>query len=363
VKRLRRILMLLALAMLVALAVLCVVGAFLGADRAGAMFTSGPLVVFWCVLSGLLLCSLLAWPGMLRRPGVLAAHLGALLVLGGGMWGSERAHALRQRFFDDSSVRRGQILLAPAHPEHLVVVIDPTGQVTPVGSLGFFLQVNRAWTEYYPPADPHWSLLAVAHDDSGEVADTAALRRRPGEWQFVPFTDLAARIDTWQPRPTDPQNGRIPPPELVLDLRRDGEVATVGLEPPESSAEPASQALSLEFAFDSPEAWQAAGRPELRLVPPDQPVRDYKIHLRAVHRGGRELAGQVVEFNHPMRVAGYDVYLRGFPAGNLVLLEIVRDPGLPAVWIGFALLGVGLIVSLWGRPVWRWFQQRRRTTS
>lgn len=355
--------MLLALAMLVALVVLCVIGAFLGADRAGAMFTSPPMVVFWFVLAGLLVCSLLAWRGMLRRPGVLSAHLGALLVLAGGMWGSERAQGLRQRYFDDTSVRRGQILLAPGQPEHLVVEIDPTGKVTSVGSLGFFLQVTRAWTEYYPPADPHWTLLAVTHDDSGEVDGTAPLRRRPGEWQYIPFTDLTARIESWQPRPPDPQTGRIPPPELVLDVQRDGEVATVGLEPPEETTEPASQALSLEFAFDSREDWQAAGHPELWLVPPDQPVRDYKIDLRAEQRDGSQLARQVVEFNHPMRVAGYSVYLRGFPTGDLVLLEVVRDPGLPAVWVGFALLGVGLVVSLWGRPVWRGFQQRRRSAS
>ncbi len=89
------------------LIVLSIVGAFLGPERARSLFNSVPVIGYWSI-TGLVLvvgcvhrCLHKDWPGFV-------AHLGGLMVLGGGMWGSVLGHRIRGLIVQGpSTVQRG----------------------------------------------------------------------------------------------------------------------------------------------------------------------------------------------------------------------------------------------------------------
>lgn len=92
-------------------AVLSVLGAFLGADRAKAMFTSAPLALFWALLAGLVAARLLRFDKLVRLPGLLPLYLGPLLILLGSMYGSATGHSVAGRLFGSKKIPRGYMVI------------------------------------------------------------------------------------------------------------------------------------------------------------------------------------------------------------------------------------------------------------
>ena len=96
-RELRRVALWMTLMGIIIITALSIVGAFMGAERAGRMFRSIPMVVFWILFVVLLATGLLLFRRLLRSPALLAAHLGVLLVLLGAMRGSQQGHHLAHR--------------------------------------------------------------------------------------------------------------------------------------------------------------------------------------------------------------------------------------------------------------------------
>lgn len=89
------------------LAALCVVGAFLGPERARAMFNSPPLAVFWVLA---LLGAGRGVVGRARMPERVAL-VGVVLVLAGGLWGSDAGHRLADRLLGRDRAAGGYMFL------------------------------------------------------------------------------------------------------------------------------------------------------------------------------------------------------------------------------------------------------------
>ena len=95
------------LAAVALLAALCMVGAFLGPTRARAMFNSPPLGAFWILL-------MLGAAGRAATRAAVAervALLGVVLVLAGGLWGSDAGHRLAGRLRGEESPPGGYMFL------------------------------------------------------------------------------------------------------------------------------------------------------------------------------------------------------------------------------------------------------------
>ncbi|NLW51133.1 MAG: cytochrome c biogenesis protein ResB [Candidatus Brocadiaceae bacterium] len=75
------------------LAALCVVGAFLGPERARRLFNSWPMGAFWSAGALWLLGRAVVGRGVARR----VALLGAAFILAGGLWGSASGRRLAER--------------------------------------------------------------------------------------------------------------------------------------------------------------------------------------------------------------------------------------------------------------------------
>ncbi len=152
----RRSLLWLTLVLLALLSVLAVVGAFLGPQRASELFNSPPLAGVWTLLTGVLLCAAIALL-IRRRLGLAMLHAGAMLVIVGGMWGSQGAHQLRTRWAREVDLaatpppREGYMLLHIGQPGKLLLQpLADTDVLVPVDELPLRVELVRAEIEYYP---------------------------------------------------------------------------------------------------------------------------------------------------------------------------------------------------------------------
>jgi len=313
--------------MLLLLAGLCLVGTFLGAPRAKAMFNAPPAAVLWGSLAILLAAGFFVRKGMFRSLGLSAAHLGALLILVGAMWGSQTAHTWRAKLLSRDK---------PPSIEMLLPVCDAGSTPLP-----FRLRLRRAWWEFYPPASPEWSLLGVTYDDAEQVCAVEELSGREGqERSFRAINGTVAVLEY------DPVHRA-----MLLAVSRDGRTFTNRLQ---AGPETYAVALPLTELFATPEAWRAASQPAILLAPPAQAVRDYKADVAAEDAEGNLLAWTILEINRPLHVGGYHVYLTELdPTGLAVVLRAVSDDGLYCVYAGFVLLFGGILLRLWGRPILR----------
>ena len=138
-----------------ALVLLLVVGAFLGADAARAMFNSLPLIGLW----GLLLVLLVTAPAhagkAARRPALIATHVGGILILAGGMWGSQRGHEITGRVLQPPKARRGCI--AASIGEASSRLLDARLERV-IGRLPFMVALAGCRSEHDPSDAAHWAL-------------------------------------------------------------------------------------------------------------------------------------------------------------------------------------------------------------
>ncbi|NLF29318.1 MAG: cytochrome c biogenesis protein ResB [Planctomycetes bacterium] len=140
----RRAMLIASAAAIALLAVLAIVGAFLGAERAAVLFNSPPAAALWAVL-GVLTAAGGAMLLVRRRFGWAAAHAGAALVVAGGMLGSPAGHRAAGRLTGRSPVRDGVMVLPVGGSSDYVM----TGEG--FERLPFTVTVRDAWTEYYDP--------------------------------------------------------------------------------------------------------------------------------------------------------------------------------------------------------------------
>jgi hypothetical protein len=130
-----------------ALAALSVVGTFRGAEGARTLFTSEPLAVFWILLAAFLVACFFFGTGLLRSPGLVAMHVGSILVLVGAMWGSDKGHSVAEKLLGWKKIPHGYMMIREGAATD-EVADDATGE--PVGRLPFQVGLKDFRIEYYP---------------------------------------------------------------------------------------------------------------------------------------------------------------------------------------------------------------------
>lgn len=90
------------------------------------------------------------------------------------------------------------------------------------------------------------------------------------------------------------------------------------------------------------------------------PIKSFKSTIKVLE-GDSVVATKVVEVNSPFRHKGYTFYQSGYNPRDLTWtsLQVVKDPGVPVVYAGFALIIVGLFIVFYLNP---WIEARRAKT-
>jgi len=367
VKRLRQIWLWTTPAAIGLLAVLSVVGAFLGAERARVMFNSAPLVVFWFLLTALLVACFFVSRRLLRSPGLLAMHLGSLAILAGAMWGSDTGHRLAAKVIGREKIPHGYMVIDEGIANH--VLVDAKG--SPIGKLPFEVRLDDFRITYYAAKGP-WLLGLGAVPERGEPEGFVRARFfawKEGEEAAIGDTPLRVRVLQYLPRarPVPDAEGRI-----------------VGARPDEKSNTPAMEAratwgdqeqrgwivvpegkeygvMSLAPLLGTPEG--APDHPELGLylAEPQRMPKDYFSDLVAI-QNGKVVVEKTIEVNDPLHWGGYHFYQADYDKEQeaFTVLAVRSDSGLWVVYAGFVLLVAGAFVRFWGERAWAGLRRRGR---
>lgn len=165
------------------LAVLCVAGTFLGAERARAMFNSAPLAAFWVLA--------LLWAGVRvvatgRVSGRLAL-LGVVLVLAGGLWGSASGRRISSRLFGRDEPIEGYMLLPDGR---LCDDLFDGAFEHRVGRLPFHLALEefRFDVDQATGGVREYSARVTVFAEGGEVPEAVIEVNRPLHWGGYHFS-------------------------------------------------------------------------------------------------------------------------------------------------------------------------------
>jgi hypothetical protein len=354
------------LAALWLLAVLSIVGAFLGAVDAKAFFNSLPLVIFWFVLAALVAAGFVFFRRLVTTPGGLAMHLGTVLVLVGAMWGSEQAHAVRSQVFTGADVGpvsralglvgdkvpAGFMLLHPGESADQIVGGDKDH---PSGRLPYLVRLNDFRVEYY-----QWGLLVLAtvEGPQGQKQEHQALIDwKLGQPVHIPFTHVQltvleslehARAASGGGAVADPES---PQPALKILLECEGRSREAWLVPPPDDT---MARLPLgPFIQNAPDGDEAEG-PDLYFAAPRGDIKAYKSAVTIIE-DHQPVAEATIEVNRPLHWGGYHLYQYNYDHEDesFTVLRAVSDSGLWAVYLGLFLLVFGTFWRFWAEPVWR----------
>jgi len=103
---------------------------------------------------------------------------------------------------------------------------------------------------------------------------------------------------------------------------------------------------------DADGAAQHVHVPALYLVKPSGSIKDFKSDV-VVLEEKREVVRKTIEVNDPLHYGGYHFYQQSYDEkhGRYTVLSVRSDSGLGAVYVGFFLVGAGVIWLFWVKPV------------
>jgi hypothetical protein len=333
----RRAVLWAALIAVVLLAVLSIYGAFLGADRAQGFFNSVPLAGYWFVLAALLVVALAVFRRLLQIPTLLLMHLGCILILLGGLWGSKGSHAMQKRLFGVDRIVRGQLRLKIGDhtPKSQVQIEDNSSG----GKLPFAVRLTDFHIEYYPgdilihiPGERVRRLPARP----GAQVSLGSLGRLTVQKTFENFK---VRTGGDGPVVYDAPGGSNPAVQLLVE-RPDG-TTTAGYVF-EYFAPIFAEPIGFDLAYQ-------------------RPVRDYVSEVEVV-ADDKVAAARAIEVNHPLHYGGYHFYQHSLDeddTGQYTILLVVSDSGLNLVYGGYVMLIAGVFWHFWDRRIVIAIQTRR----
>lgn len=318
---------------------LSVFGAFLGAERAKAVFTSGPMAVYWLVLAAALCAGFFIFARQRRDPGLLAMHLGLLAIMLGFFLGSETAQRWTAACGGEPRVSWAYL---PLREGQTSSAVRDRSLRRETGALPFEVRLDAFEIEYYPlagavPALYYGVFAPAAGAPQGEWR-ARALDWKPGRAQSLADTPIRVRVLDVTPA----VEGE--PVSMRLELEAGGiwQAHQMVCPPMEPFAR-----LALHPLFPGLSAFDRSA--SLMLAPPAPAVRTYRSRVTVTEDGHERKAEIMV--NRPLRVGGYHLYQQAWgehPERHTILL-VVSDAGLGVVYAGFALLAAGAFVRFW-RP-------------
>ena len=119
-KRSKRIVLWAGLILILLLMVLSIYGAFIGAEQAQRLFNSIPLSVYWLAFLILLIAGIAIFRRLLCWRGLFLIHLGCVIVLAGGIFGSQAGFRLQDKLFKTDTIRSGQMIIRTGTTDNAV---------------------------------------------------------------------------------------------------------------------------------------------------------------------------------------------------------------------------------------------------
>jgi len=334
----------LAIGLLIALSI---AGAFCGAQKAKLLFNSTPLKIYWYLLAILFVAGFTEFPRLLRKPSLLLIHTGCLLVLTGGMLGSDAGHRLAKRFLGIDKIPNGYMVIHEENSENRIVAED-LKQI--LGQLPFSIKLKDFRIEYYEADKASVPRLNIDTQDGQHLQLVAKAGEEISLGQGKSKIKITGTFENFK---ISTENGK----KIVTDDGRQGEnpAAEVRIEAPDGNS-------YTRYVFERYGGF-GHGEDGLKLSyisRGPRMIRDYFSDL-VVIENDKEVLSKTIEVNHPLHYGGYHFYQHSYDSekGQYTVLSITSDSGLYVVYSGYWLLSLGVVWQFWLRPVFRHIKSKK----
>jgi hypothetical protein len=332
--RLRRVALWAGLLLILFLIVFSIYGAFIGAERAKGFFNSIPLSVYWLAFAVLLILAIAQFRRLLCFRGLFLIHLGCIIILAGGIIGSQAGFKVLDKLSGTDTIRTGQMIINEGTTERAVELEDGVIKMLP-----FAIKLVDFKIEYYQPGQ------LIIRTQNGEgfkipaqqgqkyvlgVDSTSSPRADLGSVEIVRrFENFKLTREGDKRIAIEDANGGPNPALEVLLKKSDGSEAT-------------------RYVF---ERFPGHVRPEDNLqFSYSRSVKDFLSDVEVV-KDNKVVMRKSIEVNKPLHYGGYLFYQQGYDsdAGRYTILGVTNDKGLGIVFLGYLLLCAGVFWHFWLR--------------
>ena len=324
----RRVILWAALAVIIALTVLSIYGAFVGAERAQEFFNRVPLAVYWAFFAVLLAVGVAVFPRLVRVPGLTMMHAGCILILVGGMWGSKLGSDLQSRLFGIDRVREGRMVIYEGATESRVLLGNSDREFK---ALPFALRLKDFRIEYYQPAD-----LYVETRDGRQWKVPVEVGK---EFALGEGIGTAKVVRTFENFKMGKQDGK----NVIFDDPNAGSNPALEVQVTQPSGQTTTKYVFEKFPGHG-------GAQDAFVLNYHRAISDYISEIDVVE-GDKVVAAKDVEVNHPLHFGGFHFYQSSYDdqAGRYTVLSVHSDTGLYIVYAGYWLLCLGAVWHFWLR--------------
>ncbi|AQT68871.1 ResB-like family protein [Anaerohalosphaera lusitana] len=330
--KLRQIIFWLVLTVIAVLIGCSVYGAFIGADRAEIFFNSLPLASFWVLFLLLLAAGFAVFPALWRKPALLLCHLGPILVLIGGLWGSQTAHELRREFGLADKLYKGKIAVLEGEAVN-EALLPPEYEES--FELPFSLRLKDFRIEYYPIG----SLVIQSRPTETRPTKTWNLPAEIGKTYSLTDGETVEIVKVYRNFKITIEDGQVQPKDV-----------------PGPAQNPAVEVILRDEEGNEMRKYAFQNFPG-HIKPEDQYALRYNRNIKDfISEADILVDGEVqkqaeIEVNHPLYYDGYHLYQSEYrqvgPGSYMSILSVVSDRGLYFVWAGYAALCLGIVWQLW----------------
>jgi hypothetical protein len=291
------------------------------------------MAVFWCLLLAFFIAGFAVYPSLKKRFPVALIHLGCILVLAGGLYGSKQGHQLLHRLFGRPAFTEASIQLHPGQSSTLVMT--PGGEIV---ELPFTILLEDAFIDYYDTP-----VIRLYHnqepwvDVTPDVGKPIPLPHHLGTVQVVrAFHNFKLK----------PQDGRMVPYDADDEP---GSNRAWELVVAENDRDPVTV-----YAFERFPMHTMAARRYSADYRRAQWVKSYNSILQ-IRDGRHGVKGATIEVNKPLYYDGFHLYQNTFgydESGPVSGIRVTSAQGVWIVFAGYGLIVAGLVGQCW-RPLYR----------
>ncbi len=314
-------------------------GAFIGAESAKGFFNSIPLSVYWLAFAVLLISAIALFRRLLCFRGLFLIHLGGIIVLAGGIIGSQAGFRIQDKLSGTDTIRAGQMIINEGTTERAVELEDGVIKMLP-----FAIKLVDFKIEYYQPGQliirtqngEGFKIPAqegqkyVLDNDLGSVE----IVRRFENFKLTREGDKRIAIEDANggsaKGETSPVGGPNPALEVLLKKPDGNETTRYVFERFPGHARPDD---NLQFSYR-------------------RPIKDFLSDVEVV-KDNKVVTRKNIEVNKPLHYGGYLFYQQDYDreAGRYTVLGVTSDKGLGIVFLGYILLCAGVFWHFWLRHI------------
>ena len=331
--KIKIILIILAVICIAAFACLAVLGAFAGFIRTKITVNSPVFIILWIAIVVIVFISLFFLGNPFRRTGLFLIFIGIIFIIAGGLAGSTDANILMNKYFKTNKVHKGIMQLYKGQIQNIALLnnfdIEKAPQFGTIGVLPFSIKLVNFRVEFYEPG--------ILYVENLQKKFWKIEVKEGVEQQLGPDSGSIKILKVFKNLQLPTINGQL----VARDQPDEGINRAVEIEYTTPYGNKIKKYIYAEF----PNPPQPDDKIKLSYLA--GVIKDLYSDIEIV-KDGRTVKSATIELNKPLHYGGYYIYQFDFDrSGKFSVLQVVSDTGLSAVFVGFAILLIGVFWYFW----------------